>query len=166
MDPRTYHVYDYYNNQNFLRNATTVFNDELLTLSQSIDLIKKSITNEKEDVVFYQSLLNQAPSNHDKDIILGIQADEKKHNVILRQIYFEITGQMVPQDMSTSEVTNNNSYFENLQQALFGELNAVKKYRKIMATMPSGSNYTLLMSIMTDEIRHAGLYNYLITMNK
>ena len=28
--------------------------------------------------------------------------------------------------------------------------------------MPSGSSYTLLMSIMTDELRHANKYNFLI----
>ena len=28
--------------------------------------------------------------------------------------------------------------------------------------MPSGENYTLLMSIMTDELIHANKYNYLI----
>lgn len=53
-------------------------------------------------------------------------------------------------------------YKTNLEKALFGELEAVKKYRKIMAQMPSGNSYTLLMSIMTDEIRHASKYNFLI----
>ena len=28
--------------------------------------------------------------------------------------------------------------------------------------MPSGNSYTLLMSIMTDELRHASKYNFLI----
>lgn len=38
----------------------------------------------------------------------------------------------------------------------------VDKYKKILGTMPSGENYTLLMSIMTDELIHANKYNYLI----
>ena len=57
-------------------------------------------------------------------------------------------------------------YKENLEKALFGELDAIKKYRKIIGTMPSGKSYTLLMSIMTDEIRHANKYNFLIQMQK
>ena len=57
---------------------------------------------------------------------------------------------------------NKNDYREELEKALFGELDAVVKYRRIMATMPSGNNYTLLMSIMTDEMRHAFKYNFLI----
>ena len=52
-------------------------------------------------------------------------------------------------------------YKANLEKALFGELDAVSKYRKIMGTMPSGNSYTLLMSIMTDELRHANKYNFL-----
>ena len=57
---------------------------------------------------------------------------------------------------------NNMDYKANLEKALFGELEAVKRYRKIMGTMPSGNPYTLLMSIMTDELRHASKYNFLI----
>ena len=51
---------------------------------------------------------------------------------------------------------------EGIEKAFFGELNAVVKYRKILGTMPSGNGYTLLMSIMTDELIHANKYNYLI----
>ena len=31
-----------------------------------------------------------------------------------------------------------------------------------LGTMPSGNSYTLLMSIMTDELRHASKYNFLV----
>ena len=40
-----------------------------------------------------------------------------------------------------------------------------KKYRRIMGAMPNTKLHTLLMSIMTDELRHASLYNYLIHKN-
>ena len=69
--------------------------------------------------------------------------------------------------MNYSEPTmenNNLSYEENLEKALFGELDEVVKYRKILGTMPSGRAYTLIMSILTDELRHASKYNYLIHM--
>ena len=60
---------------------------------------------------------------------------------------------------------NNMNYKANLEKALFGELNAVTKYRKILGVMPSGNSYTLLMAIMTDELRHAIQYNFLIQEN-
>lgn len=68
----------------------------------------------------------------------------------------------IPQDKLSNNVKNNMNYKSNLEKALFGELEAVAKYRKILGTMPSGNNYTLLMSIMTDELRHAIKYNFLI----
>ena len=73
---------------------------------------------------------------------------------------------MLPQDFSIPQVDTNLSYKENLEKALFGELDAVVRYRKILGTMPSGNSYTLLMSIMTDELRHASKYNYLIHIAK
>ena len=64
--------------------------------------------------------------------------------------------------MSIPNINNTSTYQENLEKALFGELDAVVKYRRILGTMPSGNSYTLLMSIMTDELRHASKYNFLI----
>ena len=55
------------------------------------------------------------------------------------------------------------SYKEGLKKAFFGELDAVKKYRKVLAAMTDKENYNMIMEIMTDEIIHANKYNYLIT---
>lgn len=93
---------------------------------------------------------------------MSIRDDEKKHNQILRTLYYNFTGQFAPEDTTSSTDNNNLGYKEQLEKALFGELDAVVKYRRILGTMPSGDSYTLIMSIMTDEIRHANKYNYLI----
>ena len=68
--------------------------------------------------------------------------------------------------MSTASINTTSNYQENLEKALLGELDAVVKYRKILGTMPSGNSYTLLMSIITDELKHASKYNFLITTAK
>lgn len=143
-------------------NQSNMYNDELITLNQAIDLIRQSVAGEREDELFYDNLIEQAPTEKEKEIIRSIRDDERKHNQILRKLYYNFTGQILPQDLSTPSIDTNLSYKENLEKALFGELNAVKKYRKIMGTMPSGDSYTLLMSIMTDELRHASKYNFLI----
>jgi len=69
---------------------------------------------------------------------------------------------MLPESTLKNNGTQNMDYKSNLEKALFGELDAVSKYRKIMGVMPNGNSYTLLMSIMTDELCHANKYNYLI----
>ena len=174
-------MYPDYNMQNFFEfnnlgfggnnscqnlNMQNTYNDEIISFNQAIDLIRQSVAGEREDEMFYDTLINQAPTEKEKQIITSIRNDERKHNRILRDLYYSFTGNMLPQDFSIPQVDNNLSYKENLEKALFGELDAVVRYRKILGTMPSGNSYTLLMSIMTDELRHASKYNYLIHMAK
>lgn len=162
---------DYYNmynqyygfwEQNYRSSEPQINNDEIITLNQAIGLIRQSVGAEKEDEMFYDTIIKQAPTEKEKEIIRSIRDDERKHNQILRRIYYEFTGQILPVDTLVEETNNDMDYKSNLEKALFGELDAVVKYRKIMGTMPSGNNYTLLMSIMTDELRHANKYNFLI----
>lgn len=143
-------------------NQPNMYNDEIITLNQAIELIRQSVRNEREDELFYDRLLEQAPTDKEKEIITSIRNDERKHNKILRDLYYNFTGQVIQADMSMPNINNTSTYKENLEKALFGELDAVVKYRKILGTMPSGNSYTLLMSIMTDELRHASKYNFLI----
>lgn len=158
-----YGMYNY-KGENDYRNVSqsNMYSGEIITLNQAIELIRQSVENEKEDELFYDNLIEQAPTEKDKEIIRSIRNDERKHNQILRKLYYNFTGQIIPQDISVPSINTKLSYKENLEKALFSELNAVTKYRKIMGTMPSGESYILLMSIMTDELRHASKYNFLI----
>ena len=151
-----------YRNNNQL-DMQNMYYGEIITLNKAINLIRHSIGNEKEDELFYNLLIEQAPSDEEKKIIESIRNDERKHNKILKDLYFEFTGQIIGPNMLPKESENNKvSYKENLENALFKELDAVVKYRRILSTMPSGDPYTLIMSIMTDELRHASKYNFLI----
>ena len=58
------------------------------------------------------------------------------------------------------------SYLENLRKALMSEVEAANKYRKIMSAMPDKSSSSSIMHILVDELRHADLYNYLISKTK
>ena len=142
------------------------FEEELITPYQAIELIRKSIGDERNDELFYDRLIEQAPTEKEKSIIQDIRDNEKKHNMILREVYYDFTGQMLQNNMNMMQenMQNNLSYTENLEKALFGELEAVNKYRKILSAMPQGKCYSLIMSIMTDELRHSAKYNYLIHM--
>ena len=157
-----YNQYYGFGETNYRNNEIQSNDEEIITLNQAIGLIRQSVVNEKEDENFYNTLINQASTEKEKNIIKSIRDDERKHNSILRKLYYEFTGQILPVDTLTEENNNNMDYKANLEKALFGELDAVVKYRKIMGTMPSGKSYTLLMSIMTDELRHANKYNFLI----
>ena len=165
MYPNYYNMYNPYFDvyePNYRSSEPQLDSEEIITLNQAIALIKKSVGDEKEDEMFYNILIEQAPTEKEKDIIKSIRDDERKPNQILRKLYYEFTEQILPQDTLSSNSKDNRDYKSNLEKALFGELDAVAKYRKIMGTMPSGNSYTLLMSIMTDELRHASKYNFLI----
>lgn len=158
-----YNQYYRFNDYNY-RNSeiSNMYNDEIITLNQAIELIRESVGDEREDELFYDNLIKQAPTEKEKEIIRSIRDDERNHNQILRELYYNFTGQVIPVDTSTVNVDDKLNYKEQLEKALFGELNAVVRYRRIMGTMPNGNSYTLLMSIMTDELRHANKYNFLI----
>ena len=139
----------------------TVVDDEIISLNTAIEQVKSSIGDEKKDELFYEKLINMAPDENSRDIISSIRDDEKKHNEILRFVYSNITGEVVEspdEKITLDEMT----YIDSLEKAFLGEFAAVKKYRRIMGAMPNSKMHTLLMAIMTDEIRHASLYNYLI----
>ena len=158
-----YNMYNqYYAVSNPIGNQIPINNEEIITLNQAIELIRKSVGDEKEDEMFYDTLINQAPTEKEKEIIRSIRNDERKHNQILRRLYYEFTGGLLPQDNSKNVANNTMNYKANLEKALFGELGAVEKYRRIMGAMPNKNSYTLLMSIMTDELRHSNKYNFLI----
>lgn len=146
-------------------NITKEFNSRIENankLNEALNIIKDSIIDEAEDALFYSMIINQAMQDEDKEIIQSIVDDEKKHNMMLRQIYFSLTGSNVNPDESNISMKEN-TYINNLKKALFGELDAVKKYRKVLAAMTDKENYNMIMEIMTDEITHANKYNYLIT---
>ena len=158
-----YNKYGYYYGYPRCNRNNTVVDDELISLDKAVEGLLNSIKNEKEDEFFYTNLIEMAPE-YAKDTISSIRDDETRHNEILRFVYSNITGEVAKnsdENVQIQEMT----YAEGLEKAFFDEIAAVKKYRRIMGAMPNTKLHTLLMSIMTDELRHASLYNYLIHKN-
>ncbi|MFC5699976.1 ferritin-like domain-containing protein [Cohnella faecalis] len=134
-------------------------------LQTAIQLIAEAVGGEREDELFYQYLISIAPAKDEKEIIASIQADEKKHNRMFRSIYRELTGQeAVPKNEEPFVQPAN--YADGIRKALFGELRAVEKYRKIRECLPREGPYRdMLFEIITDELKHADKYNFLFTLN-
>ncbi|MGG1595589.1 ferritin family protein [Terribacillus saccharophilus] len=131
---------------------------------QLLELLREAIGGEREDRLFYQFLINEAPNQYEKEIIKSIQNDEIKHNMMFRSIYTNLTGTEIEPD--NSNVFNKpDNYIRGLEQALFGELAAVEKYRKIRVELPCEYQRDMLFEIITDELKHSSKYNYLFTLN-
>lgn len=134
------------------------------TLEQALTLIKQAIPDEKEDEMFYNCLISMASTEDEKNIIESIRNDEIKHNKMFREIYKFFTGQNFPESPHM-EVEKLKSYVGGLKKALFGELSAVEKYRNIRAGIPNRYYRDMVFEILTDEMKHADKYNYLISQN-
>jgi rubrerythrin len=133
-------------------------------LPGALELMEQALSGESEDRMFYSWLMEQAPSAEDKQIITGIRDDEIGHFALFRQIYTELTGRTPPR-VPEEPFTPPESYCRGLGRALLGEQNAVKKYRKILYALQSRVHINMLIEIITDELRHGSLYNYLYANN-
>ncbi|PPK79607.1 rubrerythrin [Lacrimispora xylanisolvens] len=133
-------------------------------LPNALDLIQQALAGETEDRLFYSWLIENAPSDEDKQIISGIRDNEIGHYALFRQLYSEITGVM-PQQVQGEQFVIPESYCAGLSRALLGEQNAVVKYRNILYAMEFREHINMMIEIITDELRHGILYSYLYTKN-
>jgi rubrerythrin len=134
-------------------------------LSNAISLIEEALAGEEEDRLFYSYLINNAPSEEDRQIISGIRDNEIRHHSLFLKLYSDLTGETVPQ-IPGERFIPPSSYCEGLQRSIIGEESAVAKYRKILFAMQDRIHINMLTEIITDEIRHGILYTYLYSKNK
>lgn len=132
-------------------------------LNTAINMVRNSVSDEAEDAAMYEILINMAPTEEAKEIITSIRDDEKIHNGLLREIFTELTGVVLPANTETANYPKM-TYIDGIKKAFMGELKAVEKYREILTYMPTKELYNKILYIMTDEMKHAMKYNYLISM--
>ena len=142
--------------------------DDIYVYPKNLDgalmLIQQALAGETEDRMFYSYLIESTPFMEDKEIITGIRDNEINHFSLFHQLYFEITGRPIP-PMQGEQFVTPATYCDGLKRALLGEQNAVQKYRKILYAMQNRVHINVLTEIITDEIRHGILYNYLYAKN-
>lgn len=133
----------------------------------SVKLIEQSVEGEKYDALFYEWLINNIPTQgltpeqvkSIKDTIISIRNDEMSHNKTFKKMYKRLTGKdATPEE---KEFVAPASFVDGIIMALNGELNAVKRYRIIMEGMPNLPYRDIVFNILSDEIRHSSLYNYI-----
>lgn len=135
----------------------------LENLDAALRLIEEAVMEESSDVKFYEAMMKLC-GKEEKEIFEGILADEKKHAQLFRVIYCEITGQVLP-NAPDEKITLPKSCCEGLQEAIFHELRAVEKYRRILYAMQNRRHINMLVEIITDEQKHADKLNYLFSKN-
>lgn len=134
------------------------------SLDEALKLIEQAIKGEREDELFYDYLIAEAPSQEDKEIIVSIRDDEIKHNRMFRTIYEAFTGKSV-QSPTEVQFQKPSSYTEGVKKALLGELKAVENYRNIRAGLPNRYYRDMVFEILTDELKHASKYNLILNLD-
>lgn len=148
------HGFGWYRASTFQPVWATSYNDAL-------EIMKQSVQGEKADELFYDELIRLAPGKEQADIIASIRDDERGHNRMFREMLHELTGQ--PAGEGGEETPKKPaSYAEGLKTALFGELGAVERYRRLWFGLPTGIYKDTVFGVMLDELKHADKYNYLI----
>lgn len=130
---------------------------------EALRIIVESVSAEREDELFYDYLIQTAP-NDQKEIITAIRDDERKHFKMLREIYWEVTGQEIPPAPGVT-FEKPESYCAGIKKALFGELGAVERYRKALFGFEFLPYRNMITEIYTDELKHASKWNYLFAVN-
>ncbi len=134
------------------------------TLEEALKLVKQAVQGEREDELFYDYLISVAPTREEEKIISDIRDDEKKHNKMFREIYAYYTGNELPR-AGREDFKEPETYLAGIKKALFGELAAMERYRIIRAGLPSGYYRDMVFEILTDELKHADKYNYILNLN-
>lgn len=133
-------------------------------LDEALNLIENAVMDENRDEKFYECILKLAPAD-DKPIIEGIMEDERKHSQLFRTIYCELTGHVLP-EAPKEEVKCPKVYCEAIYEAFKGELEGVRRYRKVLYAMQNRRHINMLVEIITDEQKHADLWNHLYSKNE
>jgi rubrerythrin len=161
-------MYNYYNPFTTTpnMNCSTYGNDfTQQALMQSLELMREAVQGEREDELKYQYLISVAPTQEEVDIITSIRDDERNHREWFRQMYQCYTGQEIPRTSGGEELQRPVSYLQGVSDAVFGELGAMEKYRVIREGLPSRLYRDLVFRILTDEMKHATKYNYILAIH-
>ena len=129
---------------------------------QSLKLIAEAVQGEKEDQIFYDYLIANAPTQEQKEIISTIRNDEIRHNQLYKKMYKELTGQEV-QLAEEEEFEPPASFEQGIRKAILGEMKAMEKYRIIRQGLPHRFYRDIVFEILTDELKHGSLYNLIYT---
>lgn len=132
--------------------------------NKALVLMNEAIQDERNDELKYEYLIRVAPTHEERTIITSIRDDERNHRRLYKDIYKFYTGKTIESN-DTDEFKEPESYLDGISKAIFGELGTMEKYRMIREGLPSRFYRDTVFMILTDEMKHATKYNYILNKN-
>lgn len=132
-----------------------------------VEMLIEAIKDEKMDSAYYNTIAETLTDKEDKRIFHKIHNDEEKHRKIFTEIYKLITGnEPTKEQIAVEDKTISENMLENFSKAIYGELNAVEFYRKILFSFLNQELRDALYEIITDEQSHSTILSYMYSKYK
>lgn len=135
-------------------------------MMQALDVIRDAVRKEAQKAAFYDYLIKQAPTMDEKRMIQGIRDSELKHMAMLKRLYEELTGETPSTAHSEMGLRRPSSYCDGIKRGLLDQQEAADKHKAILTALRDRRHINMVTGMITDELRHLGLFNYLYARNK
>lgn len=109
-------------------------------------------------------MIENVPTQEEKDIITSIRDEERLHRQWYRDTYKFYTNEKI-NSYNGEEFIEPDSYLNGIKSSIFRELSTMEKYRIIREGLPSRFYRDIVFRILTDEMKHATKYNYILSIN-
>lgn len=152
-----------YSNQ-FMQYSPYGMDFSMWAYNTAISLIREALQGEREGELKYNYLIENAPTQEERDIIASIRDDERLHRQWYRDIYRYYINEEID-SYNGEEFTESNSYLDGIKSSIFGALSAMRRSRIIREGLPSRFFRDIVLRILTDEMKHATMYNYILNIN-
>ena len=137
-------------------------NSKTTNVNISLELIQYAINNETNYLVTIEQLIQIAPTDEEKSLLLNIYKDDKNHY----NYFTEVNDKYLSQNSKiTQPVQNIYTYINVIKKLKLDKLNAVKIYRDIYARIFDSYYKQILFEIITDELIHAQICGYILYLN-
>lgn len=143
-------MYPYMNNEDALKRQT----------EKLVKDLEKAINGEYSAIQCYKKIAGMAPVENERNQILEIRNDEKRHYHQFVQIYQSLTGKQ-PQPKITEECPN--KYVKGLEFSLLDEQKTVDFYLEIADETSNQYIKEIFKRAAADEQNHAVWFLYFFT---
>lgn len=129
-----------------------------------VQALEKAMLGEAGAIKFYCNLAAMAPDQEQRDLILGIREDEKKHLNNFQATYCAFTGHVFqyPEPNPAPPAT----YVQGLQKSFEDEQEAYEFYKNVYNAYPYPMVKHSFMDAFLDEAEHARWFLNLLIRNE
>jgi len=120
---------------------------------KTTELLNQALMGQKRAVRCYELIAAAAPDFRDKELLLAIRREERRHYYLLEGVYEDICGHAYnPPRVSLSLPR---VYVQMLKTALCDKLAAIDFYEALLPELHCVKNQELLTMILSDQKEHA-----------